>query len=85
MSTTPRPGPWSVWEDEGQLQIRDERYILLAVVRPCRKHAKANATLIAAAPDMLEALEAIQVVLTPDATHCHRIIADALAKAKGTK
>lgn len=38
---------------------------------------------VTAAPDMVEALQALQVVLTPKATHCHRIIADALANAKG--
>jgi hypothetical protein len=30
-------------------------------------------------PDLIGALEAIQVLLTPEATHCHRIIAAALA------
>lgn len=48
-------------------------------LRDAVNHARAEV------PDLIEALQAVQVLLTPKATHCHRIIADALAKAKGAR
>lgn len=35
--------------------------------------------------DPVEALEIVQTLLAPSATHCHKVIADALAHAKANK
>lgn len=53
------PGPWGVW-NYGNLIITDNKHARwLAIIQPDFCGAEANATLIAAAPELLEALKAI--------------------------
>lgn len=79
------PGPWEVRiQDAGvHVTLRDSTGVKFAVViqgpRTAGKHE--NARLIAAAPDLLEALER---VAEDDFAHdTHEIVLAAIAKAKG--
>lgn len=77
---THTPGPWSVGEFEGLVTIEDaERNI---VARPPWPVNKADARLIAAAPMLLETLEAIRKYgKFPD--FINELIDAAIAQAKG--
>lgn len=89
------PGPWTVdhylpgQSGDGQLHIcGDERRIPLAVLDPDDIEAEANARLIAAAPEMLEALRQITAYVVErdsclDAKAVARVAVAALAKAEG--
>lgn len=87
------PGPWFAVADKGQTIIRTSRssaaFSPLAIVkgdkRDTLKDQEANARLIAAAPDLLEALSEIvneggKFVMTQDT---HRKARAAIAKARG--
>lgn len=47
------------------------------------KEYEATANLLAAAPDMLEALKAIKALAPKEACNIHKIITDAINKAEG--
>ena len=87
------PGPWFAVADKGQTIIRTSRssaaFSPLAIVkgdkRDTLKDQEANARLIAAAPDLLEALSEIindggKFVMTNET---HRKARAAIAKARG--
>ena len=94
------PGPWWIDEDGDYLCICDgevneygerEEVATLACNRPSLRHCQpANARLIAAAPELLEALRAalgtIQYLLTNSdngpADNCLGVIEEAIAKAE---
>ena len=80
------PGPW-YFHDEGlylHKEGREYTYRFLDLGRHCNKREwKANARLIAAAPDMLAALQLIPIYGLPVATL--DAIRDAITKATGTR
>lgn len=89
------PGPWTVHGDNHTLIGCDDRKMMLAEVlwehvvtewgRPLAE-AQANARLIAAAPELLEACEAALANLTPLYSadhHVMRLLTAAIAKAEG--
>ncbi len=68
MNTKHGPGPWRIWQNriapnETELEIYDaDNYKLANIARwkdEAAEESEANANLIAAAPDMLDALQAI--------------------------
>lgn len=72
-------GPWSVFNADGN-------WIAVTTRKQWKDEDKANARLIAAAPDLLEALEYMVNVcpaIDPDGEEAHNRAADAIAKAKG--
>lgn len=87
------PGPWHYEMDGFQISIGDEStrhdYLkhdrTVAVIRDNSAHAEADARLIAAAPDLLEALEGM--IEKPGQAHpgtnCWDRAQAAFAKAKG--
>ena len=108
MTTKHTPGPWTVENASGRMlwigALRipdDERYGLHTIITgidiedlttEARERKEANAHLIAAAPDLLAALEAISPLLPrsltttahgdPSWTEAIRKVEDAIAKAK---
>lgn len=91
MAHTPTPGPWRVTHD---LRDDDEAVCDLVnntwVIKPT--HARlgswhADAQLIAAAPDMLEALRSVEFAMGEMGMRCHGVHAQvlaAIAKATGS-
>lgn len=87
------PGPWKVVGDEfcepwktDVCTERDNECVLVASVRiaPPVGETGANADLIAAAPDLLEALKAIESCLSPyDNDYAAQKVRAAIAKAEG--
>lgn len=89
------PGPWHASKDErciyAKLQTTDGTYVetLIAQCSKITTSATANAALIAAAPEMFEALEKIQATLlekhkgTENHTYELLLISDIIKKAKG--
>lgn len=84
-------GPWKRHDDETYTEILDKEGWLVADVflEPICKEGNANANLIAAAPDMYEALKELFKLLEGDKAPKWRAIAfydiakKALAKAEG--
>lgn len=87
---THTPGPWAVGLREDQT-IFTENLLRVATVECPRKEWKANARLIAAAPDLLEALEMVRDADNDRAADKMETIPDvarakidrAIAKARG--
>lgn len=88
------PGPWkvngSVITALGDMKLtvasvpcKQDRYALADAAAPTFEVRNANARLIAAAPELLEALEAVKVLTAANATHIHQILDAAIAKATG--
>ena len=86
----PSPGPWTIYEENGEIEIRDANGKAITTIpyefRTARDEA--NARLIAAAPDLLEALQ--KILWTPiDVTDLEKyasvlvLARAALAKAEG--
>ncbi len=80
------PGPWTLTSYGAQWQVEDARGDRLIADA---YGTGANARLIAAAPDLLEALEKVQLAYGsygPNASHPHiwEAVSDAIAKATGT-
>lgn len=80
-------GPWTTWPDStlpGVIHINTDRTI--AIVDPV--NGRANARLIAAAPDLLSALENLLRETSGGSELCARCFAEqaaaAIAKAKGS-
>ncbi|KKM23553.1 hypothetical protein LCGC14_1614050 [marine sediment metagenome] len=89
------PGPWSLGSD-GKVRDNQQYWVHCPVASPQGMHAQANARLIAAAPDLLAALEDVRqsclfsdddgtIGVTPDPHISDRLfdkICDAIAKAR---
>jgi hypothetical protein len=87
------PGPWEVITDVDRFEI-DSRTRCVAVTRDNRSDDAANAALIAAAPDMYEALAALVAAfdsretdpawqMRPSTVAAWKASAAAIAKAEG--
>ena len=88
------PGPWCL-SDESPMIIEDECKVIVGSAStypnsgyfPGQKEAEANARLIAAAPELLEALEKALDDSACDGDQCgtewHELARAAIAKAKG--
>lgn len=80
-------GPWSAARAAGHLRVNDRFGMLICKVAQTRRNAAADLRLLAAAPDLLAALEAMvrahedESVLDVDDLHAARA---AIAKARGT-
>lgn len=88
MSNKHTPGPWSVVEMDDTFIKSSTGYVIRIPNTGCYKSGdefKANSHLIAAAPDLLEALE--ELVRQADTFGCEGLFWDmaraAIAKAKG--
>lgn len=57
MNTTHTPSPWFTQQSTGLLRGKNGEHI--ATIHPVKKEQEANARLIAAAPELLEALQNI--------------------------
>jgi hypothetical protein len=57
------PAPWTVVEDYGEYQVDGER-LPIAVCSVHNPRSEANAYLIAAAPELLDACRKVQAMLT---------------------
>jgi hypothetical protein len=86
------PGPWAFAEGRRSFAVHQQDgapYTPLASdvadvpIYDSTGTAEANARLIAAAPDLLEALMAVKALAVPAATHIHTIVDAAIAKATG--
>lgn len=85
------PGPWSVWTgDENHVIIAgdDSHGVAMVMLRPEDEHClgpveTANARLIAAAPDLLEAVNRILLALTENSGDL-RADDESLLKARAT-
>ena len=84
------PGPWT-WKDDIELVVLQEQYPMaepIAVVTAYPAEAFANARLLAAAPDLLAALQSV-LVSVPFASYrgdgeleeCEQLVRTAIAKA----
>lgn len=98
METKHTPGPWHVPKDiPGPRVFGPDKWMVAdccGIIRRSTEEEKANANLIAAAPDMLAALKCCIAVLAEpaalfpehgDEVHAYRTAADAVAKAGGWK
>jgi hypothetical protein len=78
------PGPWAIYEWDNKVHIEATGRNLIATI--ARKEQDANAHLIAAAPDMLDALDDVLAIgpgkIMPDAETYAKCQA-AIAKARG--
>lgn len=87
MNTKHTPGPWVIdgFRDEHDLMTADRRMIAkINGLRPAMLEDEDNARLIAAAPELLEALEAVLKAVGPyDSGLPVEQIKAAIAKAKG--
>lgn len=85
------PGPWIVYEDKILGQLIDTKpesgaNLIVRLNFLDDNITKANAALIAAAPEMFEALIACSIHLSLDSNDFHdleKLIADVLKKARG--
>ena len=86
------PGPWEIKRhfDPGYKNISAQKHTALAQVVWCMEdedrspECEANAHLIAAAPDLLEALEKVFTVMNDDMpVGLRKVCYEAIAKAKG--
>lgn len=87
------PGPWEVSEDDqnGQAVVSSPETEIATCWHHCvgslEKEMRANARLIAAAPELLDACEALleryRIMVAADGPECLQAIA-AIAKARGT-
>lgn len=86
---TPTPGPWTYVHTCGEIQAEDDedRWTLAATFRlvkhPDREVMHANGRLMAAAPDMRDALRAVEWGAKAAKHHDGCGLAAALAKAEG--
>lgn len=69
MKTNHTPAPWQIHEDESQLIVTTDGYSTIAEVFEKRPGWKANARLIAAAPELLEALKVALYDITLTVEH----------------
>jgi len=88
MSTKHTPGPWQVEARRGETWVCRADSAVLARVAAA-KEIRANARLIAAAPELLEALKAVRIELREGGSYrkadrCHAIVEAAIAKATGS-
>lgn len=81
------PGPWDLLDGDNGYEITSGNIIIAQVTdEPCATQEDANARLIAAAPDLLEALEMADAALSGanmDMKAVERKTRAAIAKAKG--
>lgn len=89
MKTKHTPGPWTVngrWVSQGEHRTicNATEMTMKSLVRQAAEYeqACANAQLIAAAPDMLEALEFLLDTWTMD-DHSRQLVNDVIRKARG--
>lgn len=82
MSAQHTPGPWHTAGDQG-VQIRSQRDQIAKVWTMRGNEWKANARLIAAAPELLEALQAVLAnsLDSKGLADAHKQARDAIAKA----
>lgn len=85
---THTPGPWRVIEKVGFSVYPEDSPVYIAFMNNARSNCEVNANLMAAAPEMLEALEDVQKYVTFQMHLDHeKEIAEkvdkAIAKAKG--
>ena len=64
------PGPWKTVSVYADTEVRTDSEALVAVVTPVRCESAENARLIAAAPDLLEALRGAVVLFACHAKDC---------------
>lgn len=90
MNTQHTPGPWSVEIDHRnndpefiRAHVDGEIYDLASVLCDETGNATANARLIAAAPDLLHALQMIDSNAAESVEWIRRVARTAIAKAKG--
>jgi hypothetical protein len=84
------PGPWKWFETEdGRCRINPEGGGLViaecAVMEPFSEEQRSNARLIAAAPDLLEALKNLENDDGIIPAHAWNLVQSAIAKAEGRK
>lgn len=89
MTSKHTPGPWVATPHPDQNvnvfavgEITDEAFQYGLSHTVCYQNAEANARLIAAAPELLQACQAARA-LTPDGTHTAGVLDAAIAKAMG--
>ncbi len=86
MNAKHTPGPWAL--DRSGVKVLDPRekseYVLANVHGASIRELEANARLIAAAPDLLEALEALVGENRPLTSLCIHDGEDAFGRVKGT-
>jgi hypothetical protein len=80
MNTQHTPGPWHTAGDQG-VQIRSEKHQIAKVWTMRGNEWKANARLIAAAPDLLEALQHLMVAHGEQLDYAFQQAQEAIAKA----
>jgi len=80
MSKQHTPGPWHTAGEQG-VQIRSEKHQIAKVWTMRGNEWKANARLIAAAPDLLEALQHLMVAHGEQLDYAFQQAQDAIAKA----
>lgn len=90
METKHTPGPWRCWNHVPNKRIGRIEWVISAEDQSCVANLKIrngdswNASLIAAAPEMLEALRAIESCLSPaDCDRAANLVRDAIKKAEG--
>ena len=60
METKHAPGPWHTLKNNAGLQVASSSSLVVCFLKNCDKeHREANARLIATAPELLEALQAL--------------------------
>lgn len=81
------PGPWSVCDNDGFTALISSEAGVIAVTSACAEH-DANANLIAAAPEMYQALQAVRIAMKnrdrePHEEKLYQLVHLTLAKAEG--
>ena len=81
------PGPWIVWPDNNnRLQVGQSTNYTVAEMMQTPIHGQeANARLIAAAPDLLDALQHLMVAHGEQLDYAFQQAQEAIAKATGEK
>lgn len=79
------PGPWTILAEDYRVYAEDDYPVALASSHRESEQRLANAHLIAAAPDLLEACELMLTVagLDREAPHAVNVMRAAIAKARG--
>jgi hypothetical protein len=80
------PGPWEVYGERNIRPVANSGSVFDDIAQVDREPRAANATLMAASPDLLAALIAARPLIDvthPRAAEVHRIVERALAKATG--